>query len=439
MVYEKMKEIKYIDLFAGIGGFRIGFENACKKKQISSKCVFSSEIKKHALDVYQENFGNHVIHGDITGINEKEIPDFDVLLAGFPCQAFSSAGKRRGFLDTRGTLFFHIERILREKKPMAFILENVEGLTTHDRIDKKKKIGRTFETILGILEELEYKISYKILNSRDFGLAQDRKRIIIVGTKNKIVNLDNFKKITKNIKDISEKNIEKMDTKFTRLLLSHFPIEELHGKSIKDKRGGPDNIHSWDIGLKGDVSNYQKEILEKLLKERRRKIWAEKKGIPWMDGMPLTLEEIKTFHDRDGLKELLDDLVVKGYVAFENPKNLVKKNIDGKIIEVRAYDLSKEKGYNIITGKLSFEISKILNPNDVSPTIVATDMSKLAIPDDGGLRRITLKEGLRFFGFPDTFKLNTSKNKGYDLLGNTVAVPIVEAVSDRLIDCLELE
>jgi len=434
-----MRKIKFIDLFAGIGGFRLGFEKACKKKGILCECVFSSEIKEHALQIYKENFGNHIVHGDITKIDERKIPDFDILLAGFPCQAFSSAGKRRGFLDTRGTLFFHIERILRKKKPEAFILENVEGLVTHDRKDRTKRFGRTFETILKILNELKYEISYKVLNAKDFGLAQDRKRIVLVGTKNQKVDLENFRKRNKKIKDISEENLDKLDTKLTKLLLSHFPIEKLFGKSIKDKRGGSNNIHSWDIGLKGEVSSNQKELLEKLLKERRRKVWAEKKEIPWMDGMPLTLEEIKTFYNCENIKELLNDLVNKGYLAFESPKKIIKKNIQGNIVDIRDYDLSKEKGYNIITGKLSFDLSKILDPQGVSPTIVATDMSKLAMPDKNGLRRISLREGLRLFGFPDNFNLEIDRIKGYDLLGNTIAVSMVEEVSKRLIESLKLK
>ena len=131
------KKIKFIDLFAGIGGFRIGFEKACKKNNIESECVFTSEIKKNAIEIYKDNFNDENIFGDITKIDAKNIPKFDVLLAGFPCQAFSTAGVRRGFLDTRGTLFFDIERIVKFHLPKAFILENVEGLVSHDLQQKK--------------------------------------------------------------------------------------------------------------------------------------------------------------------------------------------------------------------------------------------------------------------------------------------------------------
>src|SRR5579862_9502968 len=138
----KMKKLKIIDLFAGIGATRIGFESACIKSGIKCETVFTSEIKPHAIQVYKDNFGDEAIAGDITKIPSSEIPDFDFLLAGFPCQPFSTGGKRMGFTDTRGTLFFEIERILRDKKPYGFILENVEGLVLHDRIDRSKLLGR---------------------------------------------------------------------------------------------------------------------------------------------------------------------------------------------------------------------------------------------------------------------------------------------------------
>lgn len=162
--------MKFIDLFAGIGGFRLGMEKA------GFTCVFSAEIDQHASEMYIENY-NENPKCDITKLDARSIPDFDVLCAGFPCQAFSISGKQKGFYDeTRGTLFFDICRILEEKKPRAFILENVKNLTTHDK-------GRTFAVMTSALSKLGYSVQYKVLNARDFGVPQNRERIVLVGNR----------------------------------------------------------------------------------------------------------------------------------------------------------------------------------------------------------------------------------------------------------------
>lgn len=160
---------RFIDLFAGIGGLRIPFE------ALGGRCVFTSEIDKAAAETYKMNFpqDKHEISGDIREIINKSIPSHDLLLAGFPCQPFSRAGHEKGFEDTRGTLFFEIERILKHHKPKLFLLENVRGLIGHD--------GRhTFKRILEILEE-DYVVSWKVLNAKDFGLPQSRARVYIAG------------------------------------------------------------------------------------------------------------------------------------------------------------------------------------------------------------------------------------------------------------------
>lgn len=172
-----MKKIKIIDLFAGVGGIRLGFQGAAAQQGTSTECVFTSEIDAWACRTYSKNFPSdtHNPLCDITKVNEKDIRDFDVLLAGFPCQAFSIAGKRGGFEDTRGTLFFDVARIIKEKRPKAFLLENVKGLTNHCD-------GKTLETIINTLQnDLGYTTFYKVLNAKDYGLAQNRERIYIVG------------------------------------------------------------------------------------------------------------------------------------------------------------------------------------------------------------------------------------------------------------------
>ena len=158
----------FIDLFAGIGGIRLGFES------VGGTCVFSSEFDEDACKTYEANFGEHP-SGDITKIDAASIPDFDILLGGFPCQAFSIIGKKEGFAnETCGTLFFEIERILKEKRPKAFMLENVKNLTAHDN-------GNTFRIIQEHLEALGYAVYAKVLNALDYGVPQKRERIIIVG------------------------------------------------------------------------------------------------------------------------------------------------------------------------------------------------------------------------------------------------------------------
>ncbi|MBR0519358.1 DNA (cytosine-5-)-methyltransferase [bacterium] len=434
------KIIKFVDLFAGLGGIRLGFEQAFNEKGFNTKCVLTSEIKPYAIEALQENFKQDNLRGDIYKINTNEIENFDFLLAGFPCQAFSTAGKGLGFLDTRGTLFFEVERFLKEKKPYGFILENVEGLVIHDKENKNDPIGRTLKTILNSLEKIGYNIEWRLLECQKFGVPQLRKRIFIVGTLKSKVNLENFEESNKILRDILETGKPIVNSYFTKCLLKNYKIEELVGKAIKDKRGGKNNIHSWDIGLKGEITSEQKQLLEKIFKERRKKHWAEEIGIKWMDGMPLTLTQISTFWKSDKLKEMLDDMVEKGYLVMEYPKDIVELKMEDDSLKrkVRKQDKSKSMGYNIVSGKLSFEFTKILDPNNIAPTIVATDVLHTGVIDGKGIRRLTIREGLRLFGYPENYNLsmfdntNNGLSKAFDLLGNTVAVPVVKAVANRL-------
>jgi DNA (cytosine-5)-methyltransferase 1 len=194
--------MKYFSTFSGIAGFELGIlqayglyntkiaglENQKSLTDFSGiqpdvagthgghfpACVGYSEIDKYAVQIYQKHFPEHKNYGDITKIIAAELPDFDLYVGGFPCQAFSIAGKRRGFEDTRGTLFFDVARILAEKKPRNFVLENVKGLLSHDE-------GRTFKTIITTLAELGYYVEWQVLNSKNFGVPQNRERVFIVG------------------------------------------------------------------------------------------------------------------------------------------------------------------------------------------------------------------------------------------------------------------
>ena len=214
----KWDSFSFIDLFAGIGGIRLGFEAA------GGHCVFSSELDEDACKTYEANFGEYPA-GDITKIEASDIPDFDILLGGFPCQAFSIIGKKEGFAnETCGTLFFDIERILKEKMPPAFMLENVKNLMSHDN-------GKTFKIIKSHLEALGYNVYSKILNALDYGVPQKRERIIIVGFLDDVI--FDFppcvaQEDRKTLNDILEQNVDKK-------YYVHDAIRESRLQRIKDK------------------------------------------------------------------------------------------------------------------------------------------------------------------------------------------------------------
>ena len=193
-----------------MGGFRVALE------KYGNKCVFSADFNKYACDTYSKNFNDYPLI-DIQKYPEKQIPNHDILCAGFPCQPFSIGGKRKGFDDVRGTLFFDIVRILKEKKPKIFILENVRGLVNHDK-------GKTFKKIINILsnkvnnenvkrsrENLGYNVFWKILNSKDYNIPQNRERVFIIGFKNPNINFEFPKKKTlkKSLNDVIEKKSHK--------------------------------------------------------------------------------------------------------------------------------------------------------------------------------------------------------------------------------------
>lgn len=237
---KKLRGLKFIDLFAGIGGFHYALES------FGAECVFASEIDKHASLVYEQNH-NLKPFGDITKIDEKTIPNHDILCGGFPCQAFSISGKQKGFEDTRGTLFFDIARIVKHHKPKILFLENVKNFVKHDK-------GNTLNTVKNTLQDLNYSINYKILNTRNFGLPQNRERVYIIAFNNDYFKDINFnfpsKNIITKIEDILENNpidgkiIERNDIsiyKNFKPALTIFGEEELPNKPIqigKVNKGG---------------------------------------------------------------------------------------------------------------------------------------------------------------------------------------------------------
>jgi DNA (cytosine-5)-methyltransferase 1 len=414
-------KLKFIDLFAGTGGIRIGFENACKKLGIETECVLSSEIDKKACETYELNFNEKPL-GDIRDIHE--IKPFDILLGGFPCQPFSYAGKQKGFGDTRGTLFFQVERILQKNNPKFFLLENVRGLTTHDN-------GRTFATIIKSLEDLGYSVTHFLLNSSNFGVPQNRIRVYILGVKGKKIKTNlssdrgatdshNFKKIysqnslfnNKSYKVVADILEEKVDKKyfctedFTKKLQAVVGsnLNNLAGVRLIDHRNG-ESIHSWQLGIKGKCTQDEINLLNELVKNRRRKFFGVHQ-----DGKRLSLEQIKTFYKNPRLKEIIQSLEKKGYL----------KAVDNK--------------YNPVAGNMSFEVFKFLDPASISITLVSSDAHKLGVVVDNKPRRITPREAARIQGFPESFKIHPDDVSAYRQFGNAVAVPVIETVIKDLLE-----
>jgi len=234
-----MERIKFIDLFCGIGGFRSAMDQACRENDIIPECVFSSDIDTHCQDSYEANFG-HRPHGDITKVDEHEIPDHDILFAGFPCQPFSIIGQMQGFNDIRGTLFFDIARILKHKRPKAFILENVKQLVGHNG-------GETLKTIIKTLEkELGYTVKFAVLNALDYGLPQKRERVIIVGHRDPIMfSYPSPIRPFKPLEEILEKKVDK----------KHFASEYITQKR-KETHKSAYKLSIWHENKAGNICSY---------------------------------------------------------------------------------------------------------------------------------------------------------------------------------------
>ncbi|MEE1884379.1 DNA (cytosine-5-)-methyltransferase [Pedobacter flavus] len=233
-----MENIKFIDLFCGIGGFHIAMNEACEDLNLEANCVFASDIDIHCQNSYEDNFKLRP-YGDITTIDPKDIPDHDILFAGFPCQPFSIIGQMKGFEDTRGTLFFHIANIIKVKKPKSFILENVKQLVGHDS-------GNTLKVIMKTLKDLGYSAKYSVLNALDYGLPQKRERIIIVGHKDPILfSYPSPIRPFKPLVEILEKNVDK----------KYFASDYIREKR-KQAHQSSYKISIWHENKSGNISSY---------------------------------------------------------------------------------------------------------------------------------------------------------------------------------------
>lgn len=233
-----MEKLRFIDLFCGIGGFRVAMDQACIENDLIPECVFSSDIDTYCQDSYEANFG-HRPTGDITKVDPKKIPNHDILFAGFPCQPFSIIGQMKGFDDTRGTLFFHIANIIKEKKPKAFVLENVKQLVGHNQ-------GQTLKVIIKTLQDLGYHVQYTVLNALDYGLPQKRERVLIVGHKDPI--MFSYPSPVRPFKPLSEILENKVDKK-------HIASDYIKQKR-KESHKSAYKLSIWHENKAGNICSY---------------------------------------------------------------------------------------------------------------------------------------------------------------------------------------
>lgn len=355
--------MKYLSLFTGIGGFEKGIEQAFQSAAYwKPKCIGFSEIDKYAASIYQKHYPKHKNYGDITKIKTEELPAFDLLVGGFPCQSFSIAGKRGGFDDTRGTLFFEIARILKDKRPKQLLLENVKGLLSHDG-------GRTFKTIIATLTDLGYCIQWQVLNSKDFGVPQNRERIFIVGYLGRTPRFQIF------------------------------PIGEAGGDAEPGDSQEAEQPSSTITSRYGRGNGRGTHIIQKSPDWRK-------------DG---TLREFKDFAPS-----------IRSQMGDNHPMVIrVPEATRGGYAEAGPGDSINLAVPNSKTrrGRVGKGVAQTLD----------TGMQQHTISHDMRIRRLTPTECERLQGFPDGWTDGVSDTQRYKCLGNAVTVNVIEAIISRMI------
>lgn len=364
--------MKFIDLFAGIGGFRYGLENATpnfkgnkkrgKKKpngktQLGFDCVYSNEFDKYASQIYKKHYGECDTR-DIRDVKAEEIPTHDLLTAGFPCQAFSIAGKRGGFADTRGTLFFEIARIAEQKRTPYLLLENVKGILSHDK-------GNTFGRILQVLDELGYDCQWQVLNSKNFGVPQNRERVFIIG----------------HLRGGSRPKV--------------FP---LRGNGSKDSVPTLRATYYKGYQTRGPMLKYVGGI------EGKRKKWLE-------DGKDNSrnFSQGQRVYSTEGI----------GSTIAGNAGGLGGKT-GLYAIPVLTPDRPKKRQHGRRFKK------------DGDPAFTLTGQDKHGVYDGMKIRRLTPTECERLQGFPDGWTEGVSDTQRYKCLGNAVTTNVITAIGERL-------
>ena len=373
-------------MFSGIGGFEVGIQNS----NLEHELIGYSEIDKYAIEVFERHFEGVKNYGDATNIQGDELPDFDLLVGGFPCQAFSVAGKQRGFDDTRGTLFFDIARICSEKRPRYLVLENVKGLLSHDN-------GKTFQTILRVLSDLGYRVEWQVLNSKDWGVPQNRERIFIIGY----------------LRGFSTQKI--------------FPITSSEGEPVATVTHGAVSSKPKLIEVTSEVDHLlkefrtfyarkyevsQEEICDYLKKWRNKSGWSTKKideyfGYAHTAGHWFRKDNnsgsIPNPDDWWGLKKILkfDDTYDKQVTTLEERELTYEQSL-------RVYDTS------------------------LSKTLTSTEEGGLYRVSPTKIRRLTPTECEKLQGFEYNWTYGLSDTQRYKTLGNAVTTNVVTMIMNKL-------
>lgn len=431
----KAPKFTFIDLFSGIGGFRIALED------LGGKCVGFSDIYKPAIQVYKENFdtSDELEIGDLT-LNH-DLPYADILTGGVPCQSWSIAGSKKGFDDPRGKLWLDTIQVTDKVRPKAFIYENVKGLA-----DPRNKAN--LDLILHEFHKIGYNTQYKVLNAFDYGLPQSRERIFIVGFREDI---DHTKfeypeshKYLPNLSSILEDTLVRADRKESREAYKNsFNMAAVANKGnffiFSDVRNGEYTIHSWDLI---ETTALEKEICVRMLKNRRNKKYGPK------DGNPMSLEHIQELFATNVLP--LDELKKQEAVTEEQLNDLVDKKIlrfkDGK------YELANSKISSGINGvyRIFLPESHVFSTltKSGSRDFVATESIPDSIEDRKAYfieniflkqkyRTVSIREGARIQGFDDSYKLDVPYSTALGLLGNSIAIPVVREVSKKLLEVIK--
>ena len=379
---------KFIDLFCGIGGFHIALKN------LGGKCVFSSDIDKECQKIYNDNF-NIMPKGDITKINVKEIPKFDLLCGGFPCQPFSVGGNKKGFEDERGNLFFNIEKILKFHKPKYLMLENVKHLTRHNK-------GKTWKIITKRIKDLGYILPDKeiILSPHHLGIPQNRERVFILGIHKKFVK--------KNFKNNMELPLKK---NFLKTNIFDFVDKKLKDKSLKISNKELKILKCWD--------EFKINIKNKII------------------GFPIWINEFNKNYNISEFPEWKQTYIKKNRKLYLENKKFINKwmkkyNVENFSIRDKKFEWQAGKNYNSIFDViLQYRQSGIrCKKPDFFPTLVAM----VQIPIIPKLKRkLSLKEVSKLQSFPDTFKLNKNIQQGYKQFGNSVNVEVIKFLAKQLL------